>query len=356
MVLEPSFKEKESLAKQREMWKVLGSQCNHIVSREDLVVLLTQELVAYQSLESAAEEVEADEWWGLVAEVKLGGEEQFPIMSFLALGCCTISPSSSEAERDFSAMSDIFANPKSNATEQELLDAKMVVKSSMKQEQETCARCVASIEERNKKLSKGETVPKRFQISHCHCSLVRIDDDLLADIRSCEPFKKEKKEQEERAKENKAKEKEQVERKAKDDAEEENDLKKEITDMKRKFQDARVRALKNKEDMTEVKVPKKRIAIEKLDETERKKKKLQFVFPKMDGNDNIIRNSEVDDKIPKKGKLVVRKDKKESSIERMLRKKKEQEKEENAAEQMKKKKVSKASDKSKIKMYQKSSS
>ena len=43
--------------------------------------LLITELPAFQRLEEAEEGKEVDEWWAEVAEVTLGGERQFPILS-----------------------------------------------------------------------------------------------------------------------------------------------------------------------------------------------------------------------------------------------------------------------------------
>ena len=50
--------------------------------------------------------------------------------------------------------------------------------------------------------------------------------------------------------------------------------------MKKIFQNARVKAVKTGSDVTKVKVPKKRVGIEKVrdEEKERKRRKLDFVF------------------------------------------------------------------------------
>ena len=49
--------------------------------------------------------------------------------------------------------------------------------------------------------------------------------------------------------------------------------------MKKRFLEARVKALKEKKDVAKVKVPKKRVAIEKTEADNRKKKKLAFLLP-----------------------------------------------------------------------------
>ena len=132
------------LGQQREKWEYLGQSLDHIVKEEDLARLLTTELPAYQRLEEAEEGKEVDEWWAEVAEVTLGDERQFPILSRfttiitilnltlilyrLALALCTVCNSSSEVERDFSDMEAIYADSHAHATGQELLEAKMMVK------------------------------------------------------------------------------------------------------------------------------------------------------------------------------------------------------------------------------------
>ena len=70
------------------------------------------------------------------------------------------------------------------------------------------------------------------------------------------------------------------ENKIKDQADAEKSLMKEVAEMKRRYQESVVKAVKRGEDVKKVKVPKKRIGIEKEAESEmtRKKQKLAFVF------------------------------------------------------------------------------
>ena len=78
------------------------------MSEDDRIVLLTQELVSYQSLEPAVADIEVDDCWRRVGEVTIGDEKQFPILSRLALSLCTVCPCGSEAERDFSTVPHLF--------------------------------------------------------------------------------------------------------------------------------------------------------------------------------------------------------------------------------------------------------
>ena len=177
-VLDPANKEKDEMATQRKNWDILATQLSHIVDEEAKTALLTEELVAYQRVETAGQLCEVDEWWAMVAEMTLGGEKQFPIITKLALACATMAASSSEVEREFSSISDVFANPKVNNLSQELLDSKQVVKSAERAEARNCARCKEREKERKEKQLRGEKLPKE-RCKHCHCSLLKVDDNLL---------------------------------------------------------------------------------------------------------------------------------------------------------------------------------
>ena len=132
----------------------MGESLNHIITEEELVTLLVTELPAFQRLQEAEEGTEVDEWWAEVADVTLGGEKQFPILSRFTtlvlitiliyiirftLGLCTICNSSSEVERNFSDMEVMFAASRVSNMGQDLLEAKMMVKNAVKGESVNCA-------------------------------------------------------------------------------------------------------------------------------------------------------------------------------------------------------------------------
>ena len=93
------------LCDQRERWRRLGTQLNHLITEDELGRLLLEELPPFQKLEQAREGCEVDEWWADAGDVELGGEKQFPNLSNFALTLCTVPNSSPEVERDFS---DLF--------------------------------------------------------------------------------------------------------------------------------------------------------------------------------------------------------------------------------------------------------
>ena len=300
-MIDPRNRSHMDLGQQREKWEYLGQSLDHIVKDEELARLLTTELPAYQRLEEAEEGKEVDEWWAEVAEVTLGDERQFPILSRfttiitilnltlilyrLALALCTVCNSSSEVERDFSDMEGIYADSHAHATGQELLEAKMMVKSTMKTEANKCARCIASKEDRRKRALAGEKLTAE-QCAHCHCSFYEVDDELLAELRNFEPSKK--CEKYEKVKSNKSKKKEPDDQEVKKI--QESKMKNEVMRLKQKFKKEKERDKekkdKEKKDMENPqkdggekvkKKAKKRVAIEKVD-VAKKKKKLSFLL------------------------------------------------------------------------------
>ena len=281
-----------NIVEQRENWRRLGEQLNHIVTSDELVKLLMVELPDFQMLQAVEDEgVEVDLWWAQVGEVKLGGESQFPILSRFALALCTICNSSSEVERDFSDMEAIYADSRASSTGQKLLEAKMTVKSAVKQEADNCARCTADKEERKKKGLAGERL-SRQQCQHCHCNFLEVDDELMADLRNSGPHKRSVLSEKKAAAENKSKEinSEEIRKKSKEDFDIK--LKKETMFFKKRFitnkeeaeEKKKERAEEKKKAAEKTKKPGKRVAVEKLDSIKRKKKKLSFLKNDKEGN------------------------------------------------------------------------
>ena len=296
------------LTKQREMWKFLGQALDHIIKEKELDKLLQTELPAYQRLEEAEEGKEVDAWWAEVAEVTLGDERQFPNLSRFttiitltlaltltstlnitltltrfALALATVCNSSSEVERDFSDMEAIFANSRANTTGQELLEAKMMVKSSLKNEANNCARCIAAKEDRKKRALAGEKCSAE-KCQHCHCQFFNVDEDLLAKLRHNEPSKKDKERTKER--ENGAqKVKEADEKNTKE--EERSKMRREVLRLRTIFKEKKEKAekeksRKNKDGVVEktsgvVKIRKGVVPIKKVDAS-KKKKQLAFLL------------------------------------------------------------------------------
>jgi hypothetical protein len=79
--------------------------------------------------------------------------------------------------------------------------------------------------------------------------------------------------------------------------------------MKKRFLNARVKALKEKTDVSKLKVPKKNILIDKIEANKRKEKKLAFIFDSegaREERNNNLENSKVDEEpVKKKQKVLV---------------------------------------------------
>ena len=305
-MIDPKNRSNMDMIKQRERWEYLGESLNHIITEEELVTLLVTELPAFQRLQEAEEGTEVDEWWAEVADVTLGGEKQFPILSRFttlvlitiliyiiirfALGLCTICNSSSEVERNFSDMEAMFADSRVSNMGQDLLEAKMMVKNAVKGESVNCARCIEAKEDRKKRAEAGEKLPTE-KCQHCHCLFYEVDAEFLAELRDSQPSKRYHEKGDKLLKENESKKKELEEAEKMAKREEDVRIMKEVK-LVRKSYDQKKKELEkeklekegdgkkaNDDDGKNVKKAKKRIiAIEKIDVTKKKKKKLTFLF------------------------------------------------------------------------------
>ena len=171
-----------------------------------------------------------------------------------------------------------FADSRAHATGQELLEAKMMVKSTMKVEADKCARCIASKENRRISALSGEKLSVK-QCQHCHCSFYCVDDELLAELRNHEPSKKYLaselvKDKESKIEPNSKKLKENQEVKVKREVlqlkknfKEKKDNKKEKKDKEESLKDNGKKVSKDKGK----KISKKRVAIEKVDVPKKKR-------------------------------------------------------------------------------------
>ena len=159
----------------------------------------------------------------------------------------------------------------------------MMVKSTMKAEANKCARCIASKEDRKKSALAGEKLSVD-QCQHCHCTFYEVDDELLAELRNHEPIKKSQKSDLVKAKE--SKKIELNDKKVKEI--QELKVKREVLRLKKNFKEKKEKErekaksdkekpLKGKRDKVTKKVSKKRVAIEKVYVT-KKKRKLSFLM------------------------------------------------------------------------------
>ena len=180
------------------------------------------------------ENLSVDEWFAQVASLQVVGEQRLPILTKLALALATFYNSSSEAERDFHKQNLIHSDKKRHA----------IVMSHASQLSKDCERCVAANEQRKQKIQQGED-SKRVQVSHCHCSFLRPNAELLAKLRNAVPSQKYKESM-------KAKKIEEVARKDTEDVNRQfdkkdgdTDLQREIRLLKRRIQEKALNDIKN---------------------------------------------------------------------------------------------------------------
>ena len=98
-------------------------------------------------------------------------EKFFNHLPKLALGLATIYSSSSEAERDLGHLNNIFAGDKKSNLNQENVEDKMAVQSTVYEEGKSCKRCIENDRERDRKMKEGVKVPRRV-INHGHCGFL----------------------------------------------------------------------------------------------------------------------------------------------------------------------------------------
>ena len=79
-------------------------------------------------MEEETKEMEYEDYWGKVAELREGDWQRFEVLPRFANALGTVFNSNSEAERAFSVQGDIHKNPKKNHMEQDTLDCHMQVK------------------------------------------------------------------------------------------------------------------------------------------------------------------------------------------------------------------------------------
>ena len=184
-IISPKSKN-QPLSRGREVWGYLGRKFPNIISEEELQDLLNTELPRYTCLEDPEDAILVDEWWAKVAEVKVCEAKFFKLLPNLALGLATIYNSSSEAERDFSKLNNMFAGDKKGGISQDTIADKLTVQSAVAEEGRYCKRCIQNDESKEAEKKDGKKVGRRV-VTHCHCGFLKPDQSLLADMRSCLP-------------------------------------------------------------------------------------------------------------------------------------------------------------------------
>ena len=146
-----------------------------------------------------------------------------------------------------------------------------------------CARCIKAKEDYKRRVLAGEKV-LREQCTHCHCKFLDVDEELLADLRNHEPYKRSAENDKQTAAEN-------VTKKIKLDEAANKSKEEDITKLEKEAALFIKRHSEKKDEKKENKAAKKKTTkkiapIEKVNVTTKKKEKLSFLFSKNDDKGN----------------------------------------------------------------------
>ena len=160
---------------------------------------------------------------------------------------------------------------------QRKLQSRLQVMSATSLAGKDCKRCIDHMEERKNDAKEGKKV-KRWQVTHCHCSFMVPDVELLTKLKSGEPSKKfhaEMKQEEDEKQEEELKQTLDKEASIRD-------IKREIRLLKKKTSEKNVQTIlensKSKEIGSSQSGGKKRKPIEKISENEKRKKETPLSF------------------------------------------------------------------------------
>jgi hypothetical protein len=133
---------------------------------------------------------------------KLG--TKFKLISRLTLALMTIYNSSSSAERDISKMNSILADPRTSSTKQLRLQTRLMMKSAVHNLKNKCDDCKQVKIKKWRRLEadddkedneetdeeEGEEKIKNEKSRHCHCKLFNVEEELLAEMKGGQPWKR----------------------------------------------------------------------------------------------------------------------------------------------------------------------
>lgn len=177
----------EAIDEMRKKWKYLAQKFTNVMEGTDVDALM-RELVKYKMVDDC-EGLEVDEWWAKIADMKEASTENelFPQLSKLAL--CTLYNSSSEAERDFSSQNFITSNPRKGRMGALKLRSLLQVRSAMGHLSTKCGLCTKAEQLKKEELRKGNK-PAPYQVQHCHCQMLELNQDMMKEMRGGLPSQK----------------------------------------------------------------------------------------------------------------------------------------------------------------------
>ena len=157
-VLAPSAIKSLSLDEIKLRWKYLAEGFPNIIASRE-VDTLVDEVVKLKTLEGIDDGSDTDEFFKELATVKdINERKVFHLVIKLGSALLTGHNSSSNAERDFSIMNSLTADPRRNANSQLRLNTRLSIKSTVHNISHSCKECIDLKKENKKRRDLGEKV------------------------------------------------------------------------------------------------------------------------------------------------------------------------------------------------------
>lgn len=274
-VLSPLAAKNLPLDDSKLKWKYLAVEFPNIIESSQ-VDSLVDEVVKLKTLQGIDEEMDPDEFFKELANVKdMNGNKEFKLIIKLGSALLTGHNSSSNAERDFSIMNGLAADPRKNLTSQLRLNTRLSIKSTVHNMKHSCMECINLKKENKKRTDLGETIKSS---SHCHCPKWTPSDQLISEVSSGKPYQKFKVEEKEKQDSSKAQALAFSEVRAKDTEVQKRDLEIEVQKFKRNVAQKSNQKSVVEEGASIDAEEKKRKKKDKEEKAAEKRKKLSFIL------------------------------------------------------------------------------
>ena len=274
-VLSPLAAKNLPLDDSKLKWKYLAVEFPNIIESSQ-VDSLVDEVVKLKTLQGIDEEMDPDEFFKELANVKdMNGNKEFKLIIKLGSALLTGHNSSSNAERDFSIMNGLAADPRKNLTSQLRLNTRLSIKSTVHNMKHSCMECINLKKENKKRTDLGETIKSS---SHCHCPKWTPSDQLISEVSSGKPYQKFKVEEKEKQDSSKAQALAFSEVRAKDTEVQKRDIEIEVQKFKRNVAQKANQKSVVEEGASIDAEEKKRKKKDKEEKAAEKRKKLSFIL------------------------------------------------------------------------------
>ena len=181
--------------------KNLATKFENVINSSQIPALLDQ-VVSLRSCCNVRERVkEGIDPVKFFSRLKEWKEGKYKLIGFLGSALLTIHSSGSAAERDFSLLNCVVADPKKNRTGQKRMEARLSLKSYNLNLKHKCLKCenikernIATREERNNNEDESDDESDEMVelkcLQHCHCSKFEVTDSMMADMSGGQPSRR----------------------------------------------------------------------------------------------------------------------------------------------------------------------